>query len=349
MRQSELNIKRARGFLLIVAILVVVVIALAIAALGNMTSADIRASSGHAQSEQAYFAATSGMEYAASQLRSGTACAALPGAATAVGSASFVLGGTLYNPGNGTTVAAGGVTAAATTINVGTTAGYAPHGRIRIESEEIVYASTTATSFTGVQRGAAGTTAAAHAAAVAVNQGNLCIVRSTGTAGSSVRVVESGIFPGPWSSYFAGGLASAVTVNTTATTVGSLATNLPAGNNVVVAIVTLSSRTNAAFTFICGLANVNANNATGFCLDGATIATASGPGNFQLLRNGTVIDRKRFDVLVGGPTSTLPCVNGAGTQTGAFPTKTHVFVYLDSGAPESRYTNTWVLVGKAPV
>ena len=49
MRQLEPSIRRARGFLLIVAILVVVVIAVAIAALANMTSADIRASSAHAQ------------------------------------------------------------------------------------------------------------------------------------------------------------------------------------------------------------------------------------------------------------------------------------------------------------
>jgi type II secretory pathway component PulK len=61
MRQPELKFKRARGFLLIVAILVLVVIAVAIAAMGNMISADVRSSSGHAQSEQAYFAATSGV------------------------------------------------------------------------------------------------------------------------------------------------------------------------------------------------------------------------------------------------------------------------------------------------
>ena len=78
MRQPELRIKRARGFLLIVAILMVVVVAVAIVALGYMTSADIRASSGHAQSEQAYFAAQSGIEVAIYQFSQlDTPCASL--------------------------------------------------------------------------------------------------------------------------------------------------------------------------------------------------------------------------------------------------------------------------------
>ena len=153
--------------------------------------------------------------------------------------------------------------------------------------------------------------------------------------------MESGIFPGPWSSYLAGGAASAVAVSTAGNTLGSLATNLPAGNNVVVAIVTLSSRTNAAFTFICGLANVNANDPTGFCPDGATMAIASGPGNLRLQRNGATIDRKRFDVLVGGSTTAQPGVNGS------FPTKTHVFAYLDAGAPANPTYSVWGLANNA--
>ena len=41
MQQRELKIKRVRGFLLIVAIVLLVVVALAIAAMGNMVSSDI--------------------------------------------------------------------------------------------------------------------------------------------------------------------------------------------------------------------------------------------------------------------------------------------------------------------
>src|SRR5450759_5439744 len=101
MRQPELKIKRARGFLLIVAILVLVVIAVAIAAMANMTSADIRSSSGHAQSEQAYFVAVSGLEVATREFANGTACASLtfPGgaiASTQVGTGTFATLGKLY-------------------------------------------------------------------------------------------------------------------------------------------------------------------------------------------------------------------------------------------------------------
>src|ERR1035437_2664966 len=124
-------------------------------------------------------------------------------------------------------------------------------------------------------------------------------------------------------------------------TLGSLATNLPAGNNVGVAIVTLSSRANAAFTFICGQANVNANAALGICLDGANIGTASGPGNLQLRRNGATIDRKRFDVLVGGSTTAQPGVGGS------FPTKTQVFASLDAGAPANPTYSVWGLANNA--
>jgi hypothetical protein len=62
MRQPGLNIRRARGYLLIVALFVVVVVAVAVVALGNMSSADVRSSSGHAQSVQAFYLAESGLE-----------------------------------------------------------------------------------------------------------------------------------------------------------------------------------------------------------------------------------------------------------------------------------------------
>ena len=81
------SIKRARGFLLIVAVLVLVVVAVAVLALGNMTSSDIRASVGHAQSEQAYYVGMSGLERATRTLLEPTLanrvpCAGLSGDAS---------------------------------------------------------------------------------------------------------------------------------------------------------------------------------------------------------------------------------------------------------------------------
>ena len=200
MRPQELKFKRARGFLLIAAIVVLVVVAVAIAALGNMTSADIRASSGHAQSEQAYFAATSGIEYASLQFGAGTQCASLTNTNIAVGAGTFATSGAPFYPARTTLSAA--IAAASTTIPVASIAGYAPRGQVHIENEQINYASTSAVAATcnpalapcllNAQRGASGSTAAAHIIATPVAQ-TMCVVTSTGTAGGATRVLQRGI------------------------------------------------------------------------------------------------------------------------------------------------------------
>lgn len=200
MRQPELNIKRARGFLLIVAVFVLVVVAVAVVALGNMTSADIRASSSHAQSEQAYFAATSGIEYASQRFGDGTQCASLTNTSVAVGAGTFATSGVLYTP-NRTTLSAA-IAASNPTIPVASIAGYAPRGQVRIDNEYINYTSTSAVAGTcnpaaapcllNAQRGASGSTAAAHVIATPVAQA-MCVVTSTGTVGGASRVLQQGI------------------------------------------------------------------------------------------------------------------------------------------------------------
>jgi hypothetical protein len=75
-------------------------------------------------------------------------------------------------------------------------------------------------------------------------------------------------------------------------------------------------------------------------LDGAAIGTASGPGNLQLRRGVTILDKKRFDVLVGGSATATPGQN-------SFPTKTHVFTYLDAGAPANPTYSVWGLANNA--
>ncbi|MBI5912081.1 MAG: hypothetical protein HY848_19300 [Betaproteobacteria bacterium] len=200
MRQPELNIKRARGFLLIVAVVVLVLVAVAVVALGNMTSADIRASSGHAQSEQAYFVATSGIEYASQQFGAGTQCANLTNTNIAVGAGTFATSGVRYTPARTTLSAAIGATS--TTIPVASIAGYAPRGQVRIDNEYINYASASAVAgicapaaapcLLNAQRAASGSTAAAHVIATPVAQ-TMCVVTSTGAAGGATRVLQQGI------------------------------------------------------------------------------------------------------------------------------------------------------------
>lgn len=190
MRRPELKIKRARGFLLIVAILVLVVIAVAIAALGNMTSADIRASSGHSQSEQAYFVGQSGLEYASFQYGSGTACdASLTNTGVSVGNGAFSTRAQTYAS-SAATVSPVGLNIGATSVAAaGSTAAYAPHGRIRIDTEEIDYSNNSGSGFSGLKRGVAGTSAAAHASGAVMRQ-DLCWIQSTGIVDSAARVLE---------------------------------------------------------------------------------------------------------------------------------------------------------------
>jgi hypothetical protein len=184
MRQRELKIKRVRGFLLIVAIVLLVVVALAIAAMGNMLSSDISSSSVHAQSDQAYFTATSGTEYARRLYLTGTACGAGLNATAAVGNSSFTTSGaTLINVSSSTVTSDTG-----TTITVGAMGAYASSGRIMIESEEIYYAGISGNSFVTLTRGISGTTQVAHAANTVVRQ-YLCTIKSLGASGNARRLL----------------------------------------------------------------------------------------------------------------------------------------------------------------
>ena len=187
-----------RGQFLVAGIVLIVVIALMIATLGYLYVSGESGGALHGQSERAYFAARSGIEYSSGQYFNGSACSSLNNANVPVGGAgvTFTLTPTptLYAPLTltGTTAA---LTAASASIPVTSTAGYAPYGRLLIDSELINYTSTTATNFNGLTRGVGGTTAAAHAAGVTVSQ-NLCVVSSKGTAGNANRIVEGALGAG---------------------------------------------------------------------------------------------------------------------------------------------------------
>jgi hypothetical protein len=200
-----------RGFLLIVAIVLLVVVALAIAAMGNMLSADIGSGSGNAQSEQAYFVAQSGIEVAIYQFsQQATACASLVAAGNTnavVGPGSFTItSATIYPTAAvvSTLTGAGIVTIGDGAITATSIANFAPHGRIRIadggnNDEEIDYSLTsnsaavcgTAPCFVAFRRGANGTTARVHAAGLSVLQDTQCLIRSTATTGTATRVMEA--------------------------------------------------------------------------------------------------------------------------------------------------------------
>jgi hypothetical protein len=185
-----------RGQYLVAGIILIAVIALMIATLGYLYVSSQGSGSLHNQSDQAYFAARSGIEYATRQYFTGTACSGLNNAGVQVGNAgaTFTLAPTLYAP-LAPTATSAALTAASTTATVTSTANYAPHGRMLIDSELINYTGTTATTFTGLTRAVGGTTAAAHASGVTVSQ-NVCLIKSTGAAVKATRVVEAALGAG---------------------------------------------------------------------------------------------------------------------------------------------------------
>src|SRR5436309_4282784 len=219
-----------RGQLLVAGIVLIVMIALMIATLGYLYVSGDSTGTHHGQSERAYFAARSGIEYSGGQYFNGSACSSLNNAAVPVGGAAvtFTLTPTLYAPLTltGTTAA---LTAASASIPAISTAGYAPYGRLLIDSELINYTSRTGTNFNGLTRGVGGTTAAAHAAGVTVSQ-NLCIVSSTGAAGNAKRIVEGALGAGTMTSPGAlgtmGADAMVVYANGTALTGGGFDRNV---------------------------------------------------------------------------------------------------------------------------
>src|SRR5712691_4549977 len=187
------TVQLQRGQFLAAGIVLIVVIALMIATLGYLYVSGESAGSLHGQSERAYFAARSGIEYASGQYFNGSAGSSLNNSNVPVGNGTFTLTPTLYAPPTLTlTATTAALTAASSSVPVTSTVGYAPYGRILIDSELINYTSTTATNFNGLTRGVGGTTAAAHASSATVSQ-NLCIVS---TAGNAKRIVEGALGAG---------------------------------------------------------------------------------------------------------------------------------------------------------
>lgn len=191
--------KRERGFIAVAGVVLIVVIGLMIATLGRMTATDNWTGTLFLQSEDAIFAARSGIDFAGFNLSGGVACASLPATAQTVGGGSFTVTGTLNN---GATTLSTGIGATDTVIPVASVATLGSHGLVSIGNEDIQYGSTGTTSaacsglgsacLLGVTRGHNGSTAASALSGAAVSQLQ-CLVRSTGTAlgsASATRIVE---------------------------------------------------------------------------------------------------------------------------------------------------------------
>jgi hypothetical protein len=190
-----------RGFVAILAVVIILVIGMMVATLGQLTSTDNTSGALHEQSMQAYFAAKSGIEFAGFNLGMGTTCGSLPTTEEAVGDGSFTItSGTLYDT---TTTLSAAISSSDTVLPVTSLASLASHGLITIGNEDVQYGSTgsnaascsptSAPCLRGVVRGHNGSSAAAASSGATVSQLQ-CVVRATGTvndAPSATRMLEA--------------------------------------------------------------------------------------------------------------------------------------------------------------
>lgn len=293
--------RKQRGFLLIVAVVLIAVAAVMAVVIATLTAGSGQSGGLHVSSTQALFAAESGMEQATRLFQNGTSCANLPATigTQTVGNASYSVSIPVVQSSLSATVAAGGIDASVTTIPTNTanlSATFAAHGRIVVDGEQIVYTGLSGNSFTGALRGFAGTAPVAHLVNAPIIQ-NQCLVRATGTSGQATRVVESAIQNGPWSD-FLDGVSTAVTNAAGGASVGTRVTVLPAGDNLIIAMVAMR------------------NTAAARTINGGS------PGNLQLRRGVTTLASNLYNIDVGG---------GAVPNATVFPQKTYFFVHRDAG------------------
>jgi hypothetical protein len=194
-----------RGFLLIVAVILIAVAGTMAAVIMTLVAGSGEAGAKHANSTQSFFAAESGIERALyGLLQEATSCSALSyNGSITVGSetATYATSGTLYLP--AVTSLSTAINATTTIIPVASIAGYALHGRITVGSEAITYTGTstsaatcgTAPCFVGATRGVDGTTAVAAAAGTGVVQSQ-CLIRSVGALNDTQRTIERAVSTG---------------------------------------------------------------------------------------------------------------------------------------------------------
>lgn len=203
-----------RGFLLVVAAILIAVAAVMAAVILTLSAGGSGMSVKHLTSAQAFYAAEAGLEQGLYERNRNTWDCSTPASHTGtVGSggaqASYSVTCTLYNP-TSSTVPAGGVNATSSVIPLSGNPSsaptlYAPFGRVRIGYETIYYsaigtaAECSAAGYTyclvGAQRGVEGSAANSHSAGAAVSQ-NQYIVTSVGSGQDSAqRTLSAAITP----------------------------------------------------------------------------------------------------------------------------------------------------------
>ncbi len=180
-----------RGALLIAAVVLIVVIGVLASTLSFLYVGSTTSGGDHLSSAKALFVAESGLEHAAYQLKSGTACASLAPTQQTVGEGNF---STTVAANSASSTLTSAISATATVIPLSSTTNFGAHGRITIGSEAINYAAISGLNLTGAKRGRMETTEDNHLSGTAVTQ-DQCMVTSTGTVGVAQRVLEGSKVP----------------------------------------------------------------------------------------------------------------------------------------------------------
>ncbi len=172
--------KQQRGFLMILAALLIVVIGFFAIGVSYMLAANRLANNTYLQTERAYYIANSGIETANRLLvSSATTCNAISGLPavtnTALGAGNFTVTGSASSA---SSTLNGAITATAATLTLASSSGFAVSGAVTIDQETITYTGVSGNQLTGLTRGAGGSAAAIHASAAAVSQ-TQCLLSAT--------------------------------------------------------------------------------------------------------------------------------------------------------------------------
>jgi len=193
------NLKKQKGFLSIVAVLIVVVVAVITVAASYQFTNDARTSADSLNSAQAYYLAQAGIEAGKHTIgTNGNSCTSINGAANYTNATFSGANGVFTVTGAPTSTAStlnGALSASATTIPLVSSSSFASNGTITIGSEYINYTGKSGNSLTGVTRGVAGSTAAAYGTGLSVIQYQ-CVLTSTGYVPSSASPIGKRILQG---------------------------------------------------------------------------------------------------------------------------------------------------------
>lgn len=186
---------RQRGFLSLVAVVLIMVMGFLGMALTYMLISGSASTTNYLQSSKALYLAEAGLEHAthvlnASSFTNRAPCLALTISNTlGAGSYSVATTGPFYVSSPSTLN--GAITSTATIIPVVSTANYQASGRLMIDRELVNYAAISGNNFVGVIRGVSSTTAAAHNSATPVAQFQ-CALSSQGGVPSLTSPVNPG-------------------------------------------------------------------------------------------------------------------------------------------------------------